>query len=96
MYKRHRVYWNRTDFTFNKGQKKEENRLRRDYYSTRNGLIIIKKNKLFSAFVFTILRSFYKIIMGFKFGLKYGSKNAKVIFYALFHFCIGKEGLVSI
>jgi GT2 family glycosyltransferase len=96
LYKRHRVYWNRTDITIKKGQKKEENRLRRDYYSTRNSLIIIKKHKLFSAFVFTILRSFYKIIMGFKFGLKYGLKNAKVIFYALFHFCIGKKGLISI
>lgn len=96
LYKRHRVYWNRTDVTIKKGQKKEENRLRRDYYSTRNSLIIIKKHKLFSAFFFTILRSFYKIIIGFKFGLKYGLKNAKVISYALFHFCMGKKGLISI
>lgn len=96
LYKRHRVYWNRIDFAFKKGQKKDENRLRRDYYSIRNSLIIIKKHKLFSAFIYTILRVLYKMISGFKFGMKYGFKNAKVVFYALFHFCIGKKGLVSI
>lgn len=96
LYKRHRMYWNRTDITIKKGYKKDLNRLKRDYYSTRNSLFIIQKHQLFSAFVFTILRSFYKIIRGFKFGLQYGLKNAKVIFYALFHFCIGKKGLASI
>jgi hypothetical protein len=95
LYKRHRVYWNRTDITIKKGNKKDLNRLSRDYYSIRNSLFIIQKHQLFSAFVFTILRSFYKIIMGFKFGLQYGLKNTKVIFYALFHFCIGKKGLAS-
>lgn len=96
LYKRHRVYWNRSDFAFKKGQKKDVNRLRRDYYSIRNSLIIIKKHKLFSAFIYTILRALYKTISGFKYGMKYGFKNAKVVFYALFHFCIGKKGLVSI
>lgn len=96
LYKRHRLYWNRTVFTIKKGAKKDINRLKRDYYSIRNSLIIINKHKLYSAFFLTLTRSLLKIILGFRFGIGYGYKNAKFIIYALFHFLIGKKGLVSI
>jgi GT2 family glycosyltransferase len=96
LYKRHRLYWNRIEFTIKKGVKKDLNRLKRDYYSIRNSLIIIKKHKLFTAFFLTFTRSLLKIIRGFRYGIGYGYKNAKFIIYALIHFLIGKKGLVSI
>lgn len=96
LYKRHRLYWNRTEFIIKKGVKKDLNRLKRDYYSIRNSLIIIKKHKLFTAFSLTLFRTLLKIIRGFRYGIGYGYKNAKFIIYALFHFFVGKKGLVSI
>jgi GT2 family glycosyltransferase len=96
LYKRHRVYWNRTDLIMKKGKKKDLNRLKRDYYSIRNSLIIMKKNQLWFAWLHTFFRALNKIVLGFRFGINYGFKNAKVVFYALFHFCMGKKGLFSI
>lgn len=95
-YKKHRIYWNRTEFSIIKGAKKDINRLKRDYYSIRNSLIIIKKHKLYAAFFITLTRSLLKIVTGFKYGIDYGWNNAKFITHALFHFFVGKKGLVSI
>jgi len=43
LYKKHRIYYNRVDLNLTRGKKKEENRLWREYYSTRNSLIIFQK-----------------------------------------------------
>ena len=96
LYKRHRVKFNRIGLKIKRGIKKDEKRIWRDYYSIRNSLIILKKNKLFSAFFITIMRSFLKVISGFRYGIAYGIANARVILYAIIHFLLGKRGKVSI
>jgi GT2 family glycosyltransferase len=96
LYKRHRVKFNRIGLQVKRGQKKDKNRIWRDYYSIRNSLIIQQKNKLFSAFFITIMRSVLKIISGFRYGVTYGNANARVILHALIHFLLGKRGKVSI
>lgn len=96
LYKRHRVKFNRIGLQVKRGLKKDKNRIWRDYYSIRNSLIIHKKNKLFLAFVVTIMRSFIKIVSGFRYGITYGNANARVILYAIIHFFLGKRGKVSI
>ena len=96
LYKRHRVKFNRIGLQVKRGLKKDENRIWRDYYSIRNSLIIQQKNKLFSALFITIMRSFFKIVSGFRYGVTYGNANARVILYAIIHFLMGKRGKVSI
>ncbi|WP_373056158.1 glycosyltransferase [Zunongwangia sp. H14] len=66
--------------------------LNRDYYSTRNLLYIFLKNKLYSAFIVLLLKSVAKILLGFKYGWKYGKAMAGVQFSALGDFFSGKFG----
>jgi hypothetical protein len=96
LYKRHRVKFNRIGLKIKRGIKKDKNRIWRDYYSIRNSLIIQQRNKLFLAFFITILRSFFKIALGFRYGITYGNANARAISHALIHFLLGKRGKVSI
>lgn len=96
LYKRHRIKFNRIGLQVKRGLKKDKNRIWRDYYSIRNSLIIQQRNKLFLAFFITILRSFFKIALGFRYGITYGNANARVISHALIHFLLGKRGKVSI
>ena len=46
LYKKNRVYHNRIGFKVKRGQKKETSRLWREYYSTRNLMIVLFKNNL--------------------------------------------------
>lgn len=48
--------------------------LKREYYSTRNLLIIYSKQHLYTSVVILIAKSLGKMIYGFRFGIKYGSK----------------------
>jgi len=96
LYKRNRLYHNRMGFKIIRGQKKANDRLWREYYSTRNILFILARNKYYSAVFFTFLKSVVKIFYGFKFGLQYGLKNSKFITSALIHFIINKKGSFKI
>lgn len=96
LYLRHRLHFNRTNVSKNRNKKKTNQTLIRDYYSMRNILIILKKNKLHLAFTITVLRFFYKMIIGFKHGLKYGIANSKIVIKAVKHFVGGKKGMVLI
>ncbi|MGG7036572.1 MAG: glycosyltransferase [Flavobacterium sp.] len=94
LYLRHRLHFNRINALSRKGLKKSETALVRDYYSMRNCLTILFKNKLYIAFAVTILRFLFKIGLGFKYGIKYGISNAKVVITAINHFVSGKRGKV--
>ena len=96
LYKRNRLYHNRMGFKIIRGQKKANDRLWREYYSTRNILFILARNKYYSAVFFTFLKSVVKIFYGFKFGLQYGLKNSKFITNAIIHFIINKKGSLKI
>lgn len=55
--------------------KKSEAGLKRQYYSTRNLIFILKENRFISALIFQLVKSLLKSLIGFKFGWKYGSRN---------------------
>lgn len=53
----------------------DEKKLLRDYYSNRNFLYILQKNKMFFPLSFQLLKSMIKMVWGFKYGGSYGRKN---------------------
>jgi GT2 family glycosyltransferase len=92
LYKKHRQYYKREHLKTKRGYKKDINLLWRDYYSTRNILYILKKNKLYKGFALSLLRILIKMFMGFKYGFKYGMINFNYNFLGLCHFATGKKG----
>lgn len=96
MYKKHRAYYNRLGLQIKRGEKKEKHALWREYYSIRNSLIILKKNKLYIALFITLIRISIKSIVAFRFGFSYGKKVLKNATIACIHFCIGKRGAYAV
>jgi glycosyltransferase involved in cell wall biosynthesis len=92
LYKKHRSYYNRMNLNINRGKRKSYNRLWREYYSTRNTLKILQKNKKYKAISINLMRFILKSIIGFRYGLQYGLRNAKYIFRGIFHFLLRKKG----
>jgi len=94
MYLRYRTQSNHLGKNVKRGLKKDSGRMQRDYYSTRNGLFIFKKNGLILALLINIFRIFYKMITSFKYGSNYGKRYSKYLWKALRHFLKGKKGRV--
>ena len=94
MYLRYRTQSNHLGKNVKRGLKKDSSRMQRDYYSTRNGLFIFKKNGLILALLINIFRIFYKMITSFKYGSNYGKRYSKYLWKALRHFLKGKKGRV--
>jgi GT2 family glycosyltransferase len=94
MYLRYRLQSNHLGKNVKRGLKKDSNRMQRDYYSTRNGLFILKKNGLILALLINIFRVFYKMIASFKYGNNYGKRYSGYLWRALRHFLKGKKGRV--
>lgn len=65
----------------------------RTFYSARNMLYILLKNKLYVAFTFNFLKTVLKAIAGFRFGLTYGKLSWKMNMMALTDFLRGKSGM---
>ena len=95
LYKKHRIHYNRLDLNKTRGGKKEITRLWREFYSTRNSLIILCKNKFTQALCLSFLRHLLKIFLGFRYGIRYGILNAKIITKGIFHFLSGKRGAIE-
>ncbi len=91
-YLRYRVESGRLGIQPKRGLKKENSRLQREYYSIRNGLVILAKNRHYPAIAFQLLRILYKIAQGYRFGYRYGNKQSKFLFKAITHFISGKSG----
>jgi len=94
LFLRHRIYHNRLNFE-KKNTRKTERQLVRDYYSTRNLLFILNKNKLAQAFCYTLVRVIYKSLVAFRFGLRYGLKNLKYQIEAICHFKLNCYGQIK-
>jgi len=94
MYLRYRMQSNHLGKNVKRGLKKDSNKMQRDYYSTRNGLYIFKKNGLVLALLINIFRVFYKMMASFKYGSNYGKRYSKYLWRALRHFIKGKKGRV--
>jgi GT2 family glycosyltransferase len=94
LYLRYRMQSNNLGKNVKRGLKKDSNRMQRDYYSTRNGLYIFKKNRLILALLINIFRIFYKMIASFKYGSNYGKRYSSYLWRAMRHFLKGKKGRV--
>ncbi len=95
LYRKHRVYYNRVGLHYVRGLKKDMNRLWRDYYSTRNSLIILWKNAYYQALFISFCRFSLKLVTSFRYGVRYGILTCRMIIKALLHFFIGKRGLIN-
>jgi GT2 family glycosyltransferase len=91
LFLQHRIYHNRL-YIEKIAKKKTERQLVRDYYSSRNMLYILKKNRLFRALFYTFLRIAYKCVITFKYGFSHGMLNLKYQSKAIFHFIFGSYG----
>jgi glycosyltransferase involved in cell wall biosynthesis len=72
-----RERWNRLDIQNAIARKKDERVLWRDYYSIRNALFIMKKHRLYLAFLSILFVSLGKSVLSFKHGVRYGSLVTK-------------------
>lgn len=59
--------------------KKSSTSISREYYSTRNLLWILRKNRLMLAYGINIGKSIFKMLIGFRFGWNYGVLNMNII-----------------
>jgi GT2 family glycosyltransferase len=91
LFLQHRIYHNRL-YIEKIAIKKSERQLVRDYYSSRNMLYILKKNRLFRALFYTFLRIAYKCVITFKYGFSQGMVNLKYQSKAILHFIFGSYG----
>jgi len=72
---RAREKYNRISFTKSIYHKSDLIYLKRQYYSLRNLLIILKREQLYPAYVFNLLKGLGKSLWGFRYGWEYGMKN---------------------
>lgn len=70
----------------------EKKNLSREYYSTRNLLIIADTLTMSPMKKRILIKSLGKMIWGFRYGISYGSKNFYLIGMALFDYFTGKKG----
>jgi GT2 family glycosyltransferase len=68
-----RKKWNRLNFKRTTVRKKDESVLWRDYYSIRNSLFVMTKNRYYMAVCSILAVSFAKSMMSYKHGLRYGT-----------------------
>ena len=70
----------------------DERKLWRQYYSTRNMLIILRTNGFWIAVIFILFRTVIKSVYGFRFGWTYGRKHFRIQFLAMSHFLSNRLG----
>ncbi|MBD8490443.1 glycosyltransferase [Echinicola sp. CAU 1574] len=91
-YRELRKHFNKTDTNRSIYKKKTFNSLPREYYSVRNLLFIASTNGYKEMKTRLIIKCMAKSLFGFRYGIKYGTKNAKYVLMGLFHFLIDKKG----
>lgn len=87
-----RIKYDRIDFERPVYSKKTTNRLWREYYSTRNLLTILKRNKLYVGYLYFLLKSIAKSLYGFSYGGDFGRLNFIMINKGVFHSILNKTG----
>jgi hypothetical protein len=73
---------------------KDVTKLWRQYYSTRNLLIILSRNRLYGAYVYQVMKALVKALYGFRYGWKYGAFNYRMVVMGLIDVNRGKSGRV--
>jgi GT2 family glycosyltransferase len=79
LFARARAHHGRSDLRKTVYNRKDLSRIRREYYSTRNLLVILRKNHLWPAFGYQSIKALLKMIYGFRYGLQYGKVNFTMV-----------------
>ncbi len=74
---------------------KASSELWREYYSTRNLLSILKRNRLYSGYLYFLVKSMAKGLYGFRYGWGFGSLNFFMIYRGIIHSILNKMGQYS-
>ncbi|MBN7817515.1 glycosyltransferase [Algoriphagus sp. YJ13C] len=85
-----RKRYNRIDFNRPIYLKKSSAGLKRQYYSTRNLIYILKSNRFIFALLYQIFKNCLKSLIGFKYGFNYGKENFQNIVKGVVHGISGK------
>lgn len=72
--------------------KKSTRNLWREYYSTRNLLIILKRNCFYFGYLHFLSKSIVKGLYGFRHGWGFGILNFKFVYMGIWHSIINKKG----
>ena len=91
-YLKHRQYFNRMNLAPKKLKMKSERAIVREYYSIRNSLRILFKNKNYKTMLVLSSYFVFKSLASFKFGFKYGSKMVWIFLVAFKDFIFGNYG----
>jgi GT2 family glycosyltransferase len=88
LFRNSRIKYNRVNYQRPVYAVKNLSGLKRQYYSTRNLLMILRRNKLYPAVLYQTAKSLLKAFFGFRYGMNYGKVNfhalSKGIFDGLF------------
>lgn len=82
--------WNRMSVDRPAILKKDEGVLWRDYYSIRNSLCVMAKNRYYSAFLSILFISIGKSLLNYKHGFRYGSLVTRNTYRAIRDYGIGR------
>ena len=91
-YLKHRHYFNRMNLAPKKLKKKKERAIVREYYSIRNSMRILLKNKLYQTMIVLFSYFLLKSIASYKFGFRYGNKILSNTMIAFKDFIFGNYG----
>lgn len=91
-YLKHRHYFNRMNLAPKKLKKKTDRAIVREYYSIRNNLRILYKNRNYKTILVFYSYFFLKSFASFKFGFRYGIKMFWNVLVALKDFIFGNYG----
>lgn len=64
----------------------------RQYYSSRNILLVLSKNRLYVALVFMLGKTMLKALFGFRYGIVYGKRSLIIHTHAILDFLMNKKG----
>lgn len=92
LFLRCRQHFNRMGLKETGPYKYPESALWRQYYSTRNLLLIFRKHGLWSAWVFHLIRSSVKLFYNFRHGWVYGRKSWRMVSAGLVDGLLGRSG----
>ncbi|WP_205509184.1 glycosyltransferase [Longitalea arenae] len=91
LFKHVRKKFNRVNYKRTRSvRKKDESVLWRDYYSLRNSLFVMSKNKYYLAFVSILFLSVARSLVSYKYGFRYGSLVTKNTCKALRDYGLGR------
>ena len=87
---RARVMYGRVGFNRPAYERKSD--MNREYYSVRNKLFILRKHRLYTAWLYQLIKELLKLGYGYRYGIRYGTEQFKAISVAMFDSLTGRLG----